>query len=347
MTDTATRPEVVARTHARPRPFIVPAWEKDIEWLAPEFKLREACPPAPGVSWWGQEPTPRQHAFLMGEERERLYGGGAGGGKSSALLMAGLQYVCVPGYQALLMRRTFPQLADSGGLIERAKAWLMPLVEQGHVEWNDSRHRFTFPSGAGLWFNFAGRNDDRWKFQSSEYQTVGFDEVTHWPDPVVYLYVGFSRVRGPALPCGNCGEDVHKETGGWRHYDDEADQRCGQPSPSVALPACPGCGLTLADVPLRTMAGTNPGGRGHAWVKRRYGLRRHGERDPEHVATYPHRLFIKALMEDNPHLNRRTYREGLAELDAVERVRLEHGDWDASETGRMFSRLWIVGENAA
>jgi len=323
-------------------------WTTTLDWIGPAFSLREACPPAPGLTWWAQEPTPRQHAFLLGDERERLYGGGAGGGKSSALLMAAMQYVCVPGYQSLLLRRTFPQLADSGGLIERAKGWMMPLVVQGYAEWHEARHRYTFPSGAGLWFNFASRNDDRWKFQSSEYQTVGFDEVTHWPDPVVYTYVGFSRVRGPAVPCRNCGEDVEKSTGAWRHSDgDEADDRCGDPDPAVALPACPGCGLTLADVPLRTMAGTNPGGRGHGWVKKRYGLRRLGDRDPEHMIRYPNRLFIKALMEDNPHLNRRTYREGLAELDPVDRARLERGDWDATESGRMFSRLWIVGEEAA
>jgi hypothetical protein len=315
--------------------------------IAGDFALREACSPAPGVSYWQQEPTPKQHGFLAGPWRERLYGGAAGGGKSSALLMGALQYVCVPGYQALLMRRTFPQLADSGGLIERAKAWLMPLVSEGHVTWHEARHRFVFPSGAGLWFNFANRNDDRFKFQSSEYQTVGFDELTHWPDPIVYTYVGFSRVRGPAVPCASCGEPLVKRSGAWVHEEgDRADQACGNPKAAVSLPACPTCGFTLADVPLRTMAGTNPGGRGHGWTRRRFGLRGLGDREPNHKARYPDRAFVRATMRDNPHLNVRAYRQSLAELEVVDQRRLELGDWQITEGGRMFDREWFIGSAA-
>ena len=55
-----------------------------------------------------QQPFPKQGVFLSLEKlgvEEALYGGAAGGGKSSTLLLAAAQYVDVPGYAALLLRR--------------------------------------------------------------------------------------------------------------------------------------------------------------------------------------------------------------------------------------------------
>lgn len=57
------------------------------------------------------KPFPKQQAFLDLNCREALFGGGAGPGKSEALLMAALQYVHVPGYSALLLRRDLPRLS--------------------------------------------------------------------------------------------------------------------------------------------------------------------------------------------------------------------------------------------
>jgi hypothetical protein len=51
--------------------------------------------------------TPRQAAFLLLDCQEAFYGGAGGGGKSDALLMAALQYVDIPGYSALIIRRNF------------------------------------------------------------------------------------------------------------------------------------------------------------------------------------------------------------------------------------------------
>ena len=41
-------------------------------------------------------------------EREALYGGAAGGGKSDALVIEALRQVHIPHYKALILRKTFP-----------------------------------------------------------------------------------------------------------------------------------------------------------------------------------------------------------------------------------------------
>ena len=74
--------------------------------------------------WLRQKPTATQAKFLHLTVREALYGGAAGGGKSSALLMSALQFVDVPGYAAILLRCSYSDLSLPGALMDRAAGWL-------------------------------------------------------------------------------------------------------------------------------------------------------------------------------------------------------------------------------
>lgn len=132
-------------------------------------------------------PTARQIAFLLMPQLEALYGGAAGGGKSDALLMAALQYVDVPGYAAILFRRTYADLERPGALIPRSHEWLRGT----DAHWNG--RRWTFPSGAVLDFGYLDSPADMYNYQSTEYQFVGFDELTQFQEQW-YRYL-FSRVR--------------------------------------------------------------------------------------------------------------------------------------------------------
>lgn len=139
------------------------------------------------------EPYPKQAAFMLLDGKEAFYGGAAGGGKSDALLMCALQYVDVPGYSAIIFRRTYADLTKPGALIDRALTWLAPWLANKTVRWSDKEKKFTFPSGAILQFGYMETAKDRFNYQGGEYQFVGFDEVTHMLE-ICYTYM-FSRLR--------------------------------------------------------------------------------------------------------------------------------------------------------
>jgi phage terminase large subunit-like protein len=135
---------------------------------------------------------PRQRALLDLNCLEAFYGGAAAGGKSEALLMAALQYVNVPGYAALILRRDTRRLTLAGGLIPRSQQW---LAGKGPT-WNGSERRWTFPTAgapATLSFGYLQDASDKYRYGSSEYQYIAFDELTEFPEDD-YLFL-FSRLR--------------------------------------------------------------------------------------------------------------------------------------------------------
>lgn len=153
-------------------------------------RVLEEWSPAFIPRWTGyipHAPTERQWAFLLLDCKEAFYGGQAGGGKSDALLMAALQYVDTPGYHAILFRRTYADLERPGALIPRSHEWLTGT----DAHWNG--RRWTFPSGAVLDFGYLDNANDVYRYQSSEYQFLGFDELTQFEEGW-YRYL-FSRAR--------------------------------------------------------------------------------------------------------------------------------------------------------
>lgn len=133
-------------------------------------------------------PWPKQFMFLKLTCLEALYGGAAAGGKSDSLLMGALQFVHIPKYAALILRKDSQRLKLSGGLIPRSHAWL-----NNKADWNGTDKRWTFSNSASIQFGYLDNAQDKYRYGSSEFQYIAFDELTEFPEED-YLFM-FSRLR--------------------------------------------------------------------------------------------------------------------------------------------------------
>lgn len=149
-------------------------------------------------------PHAKQKVFLdaftgVSKPTEVLFGGAAGGGKSDGLLMGALEYAHVPGYNALLLRRTYAELSLPGGLMFRAREWLGDT----DAKWNEQKKTWTFPSGATVSFGYISRPVHVTRYLSTEYQYIGWEELTTFPKrPYLYLFSRLRKNRAIVLPDG-------------------------------------------------------------------------------------------------------------------------------------------------
>lgn len=137
-------------------------------------------------------PQPRQAAFMERFEDEALYGGAAGGGKSDALVCEALRQVHIPHYKGLILRKTFPQLAE---LIDKTLHYYPRAFPA--ARYNESRHTWHFPSGAKIIFGTMQHTKDRTNYQGQAYDFIAFDELTHFTyEEYSYLF-SRNRPNGP------------------------------------------------------------------------------------------------------------------------------------------------------
>ena len=238
-----------------------------------------------------------QTAFLAAAEREVLYGGAAGGGKSYAMLADPIRYLNHPQFSGLLLRHTTEELRE---LIWKSQE-IYPKIYPG-IKWSERKMQWQTPSGARLWMSYLDRDEDVLRYQGLAFSWIGFDELTQWHTPFAWNYMR-SRLRTPA-----------------------------------------------ADLPIFMRATTNPGGPGHAWVKKMFidpsaSRKAFWATDIETGETlaYPKghskegqplfkRRFIPAMLSDNPYLaDSGDYETMLLSLPEHQRKQLLEGNWDIAE----------------
>lgn len=236
----------------------------------------------------------KQEVYLSLAQLEAFFGGAAGPGKSTALLAGALQYADVPGYAALILRRSYADLMLPGALMDMATEWL----GMTDARFSAKTMSWRFPSTATLTFGYLEHEEQKRRYASSRFHYIAFDELTQFTE-TQYSFL-FSRLRRPAA------------------------------SPRGRAPD----GMGAGDVPLRMRSASNPGGPGHAWVKRRL-----VNRETRHKGA----AFVPAKLIENPHLDVASYTESLDHVGPIEKERLLRGDWDVTEEGTLFrATLWMA-----
>lgn len=226
-------------------------------------------------------PTPRQDAFHLSDCPNVLFGGAAGGGKSHCLRWdAYMRCFSQPGYRALLLRRTYPELADTH--IERVILEVAQFRALGlAVEYSKTEYKLRFGNGSVLQFGHCEDDSTVSKYLSTEYDAIYFDEASTFEERHFLWISSRARSTKPGV---------------------RAIVRCG----------------------------SNPGGTGALWLKRRF-----IDKDitvEEDEAFRPEKYeFIPSKLTDNPYLGD-DYRERLLALPspALRRAYL-YGEWDVFE----------------
>ena len=245
-----------------------------------------------------------QTEFLAASEREVLYGGAAGGGKSFGLLADPMRYFNNPNFNGLILRRTNDELRE---LIWKSQE-LYPKAFQGS-KWAEKKSQWTFPSGAKLWLTYLERDQDVLRYQGQAFSYVAFDELTQYPTAFAFNYMR-SRLRttDPTLPIyiratTNPGGSGH----GWvkKMFIDPAPAN----TKFVAKDLDTGEDLVYPD--------------GH-------------EKEGEPLF---YRRFIPASLKDNPYLMEGgQYEANLLSLPEMQRRQLLEGDWAVAD-GAAFSEF--------
>ena len=130
-----------------------------------------------------------QTDFLAASEKDVLYGGAAGGGKSYAMLIDPLRYAHKKAHRGLILRRSMPELRE---LIDKSRE-LYPQAFPG-CKFKEVEKVWNFPSGAKIEFGFLERDADVYRYQGQAYSWIGFDEITHLPTDFGWNYLA-SRLR--------------------------------------------------------------------------------------------------------------------------------------------------------
>jgi hypothetical protein len=284
---------------------------------------------------WQPHPGP-QTAVLVRGEKEILYGGSRGGGKTDAGIAwlmkpiqerneaGGWKY---PNYRALVLRL---HAEDLGEWVDRANR----IYSAFGAKKKGRPPQFVFPGGHTIITNHLQDESAYMKYQGQEFQRILIEEVTHIPDKLWYLkLLGSCRSTFPGLepqvflttnPGGPGHQWVRRRFVQVDGFKDESGKWIA-PDPDSTGNSAPrdekGHAIRMEQIPPATPF----------WV-------------PESKSW---RIFIPASVDDNPTLiqNDPGYITFLDSLPENLKKAWRHGDWN-SFSGQFFTEFRPLGPMA-
>lgn len=268
------------------------------------------------------QPGP-QTAFLACEADVAFYGGAAGSGKTYAAVMAAMQWADVPGYYAVVFRRTAPELVGGGSVWEESQALGRALGgvarQQPNLDWR-------FPtSGALVEMRHLQHESDVHGHQGKQYACVIFEEATHFTETQFWALLSRLRATCGVRPHfrGTCNPDAESWVRGMIDWWIDGD--------GYAIPERGGV--------LRWFV------RDSAGKLRWFDTEAEGVEFASTLPDAPRPLsltFIPAKLSDN-RLGDPEYASRLASLPLLQRQRLLDGNWNAKlGAGTVLRREWFV-----
>jgi len=280
----------------------------------------EEIRPHPGPQW----------SFLETKADICLYGGGAGGGKSWALLLEGLRHIGNPGFTAVIFRRIRDSIKKPGSLWDQSMRLYSSIVKQPP---NLSELSWQFPSGAGLSFGSLQYETDLMKWHSSEICYIGFDEVTEMSERSFFYLLSRNRSTCGVRPYVRASCNPDSESWIAKFVEWWIDQETGLPisEPWWPLIAEQWRGVERSGV-IRWFVRD---GDEIIWGTKEELVKRYG---PLRAKSF---TFIPARLEDNPTLEtiNPEYRANLESLPTTDRERLLGNNWKIRPSaGKLFPR---------
>lgn len=249
-----------------------------------------------------------QEAFLATDADVAIYGGSAGGGKSYALLMDPLRFRAFPRFRAAILRRTYPEITQPGGLWDVSTelyGGAGGIASPGRCEWR-------FAPDATISFRHCQYDKDLTSWHGSQVDALYFDELQYFTRKQFFYLL--SRNRGSSGVTAYCRATCNPDADSWvaEFIAWWIDQETGYPIPEragvkryfVMLSDV----IHWADTPEELIA--EFGGDG--------------------IEILPKSMtFIPAKLDDNPTLVEANpgYRASLLAQRTVEQERLLYGNW--------------------
>lgn len=249
-----------------------------------------------------------------------LYGGGAGGGKSFALLLDPLYQHDNPDFRAMVFRRSTTQIRNPGGL------WDESLKLYSGIDGANPRQsilRWDFAQGLSVKFAHLEYDSTVYDYQGAQIPWIAFDELTHFTEKQFWYML--SRNRSTSGVPGRIRATTNPDVDSW--VRDLIDWWIGEDG----FPISERSGVIRWFVRIDDKL---------IWADtKRELVERYG------VGTMPKSFtFIPAKVHDNKILLEKdpSYLANLKALSKVERQRLLDGNWNVrAVAGMYFKSEWF------